>query len=176
MDELFEYSKWWKWYLGRIVPENNIWRLFIKECQAYHWSWRIHHEIRTDMTVQETRETNKYWFKTTKPSKDFIIRLFRWAIFREEIQVSEEIKSEIDTYQYDNNNRPNAIAPNHDDILMASMISYFAMTKIYWVIEYEKEKELEWNRAQDIAKKNINDFKLNNLQNEENEYYEIEEF
>lgn len=178
---LLEYEENQKKYLGRIVPENNIWRLFIKECQKYHWNWRIHHEIRPEITVQESRDSNKFWFRTTKTSKDFIIRLFRWAIHRQEIEVSEEIKSEIDTYQYDSNNRPNAIAPNHDDMLMASMIAYFWVTKIYGTIEYEKPVKTYWSKAEDIAQKDINQIILNtnNLQTSEdlyNEYYEYEEF
>lgn len=179
LDEIFLYEKDTKKYLWWIIPENNIWRLFIKECQTYNWAYRIHHEIRTDMPVNETRETNKFWFRTTQPSKDFIIRLFRWAIHKMEVEVSEEIKSEIDTYQYDWNNRPNAIAPNHDDILMSAMIWYFAVTKIFWTIEYDKPKQLEWDKIEDIRDRDVNSFILhsqNNLQKEENDYYEIEEF
>jgi hypothetical protein len=37
--------------------------------------------------------------------------------------VSKDIYAEILTFVFDRNNKPNAIAPNHDDLLMADMIA-----------------------------------------------------
>ena len=54
-----------------------------------------------------------------------IIREYRSALYNREIYLSDELVSEILTYQFDKNNRPNAIPPNHDDLLMADMIALY---------------------------------------------------
>lgn len=180
MNDILTYEKDWAWYLGWIIPENNLWRLFIKICQDYPWKYLIHSEIKTDIPIEESaKEPNKYGFRMTQPSKDYIIRKFRGAIHKEIVEVSEEIKSEIETFEYDTSNKPNAVSPNHDDILVASMISYFAVTKIYGLIEYDKpEKAKLWNRAEDIRKADFIRMQLWDPEDFESEsmldnYYEI---
>jgi hypothetical protein len=46
------------------------------------------------------------------------------AIYNKKIWITEDILDEVYTYQFDQNNRPNAIKPDHDDLLMADMIAY----------------------------------------------------
>jgi hypothetical protein len=53
-----------------------------------------------------------------------IIREYRAALYNQDIHITPELYSEMKTYQYDKENRPNAIAPNHDDLLVADMIAY----------------------------------------------------
>jgi hypothetical protein len=43
------------------------------------------------------------------------------------------------TYQYDNKNRPNAIAPNHDDLLMADMISCYGLWHEPFISKYPRK-------------------------------------
>lgn len=69
-----------------------------------------------------------------------IIREYRGALYRKELTISSELYSEMKTYQYDKNNRPNAIAPNHDDLLMADMIAYYGLQHEPFVAKHQKPK------------------------------------
>lgn len=47
--------------------------------------------------------------------------------------------TEMYTYQYDKNNRANALPPNHDDRIIADMISYHGVIHEPYIVEYEKD-------------------------------------
>jgi hypothetical protein len=66
MDTILKYEKGWKRFLWWIIPENNTWRLFIRECQKYEWAFMLHYEIKTDIPINDKWEANKFWFRTTK--------------------------------------------------------------------------------------------------------------
>jgi len=98
----------------------------INECKKYPWFQYVLKERKDDMASQENL-VQKYGFRTTQQSKDMIIREYRGALYRKDITVSARLLSEMATYQYDENNRPNAVDPNHDDLLMADMIAWHGL-------------------------------------------------
>jgi len=85
---------------------------------------------------------DKYGFWTSETSKDLIIREYRGAIYEKKIWVTPELYSEICTYQYDKNNRPNAVWKNHDDLLMADMIAYYAVLHEPMVVRHKNTEKL----------------------------------
>ncbi len=99
-----------------------------------------------------------------------LIREYRGALCRKEITVSGELHKEMSSFLYDKNNRPNAIVPNHDDLLMADMIAYYGLKHEPFVASYQKPViDLE-----DLSVMERFHYKLNhNMLNreEEEEYY-----
>lgn len=143
LDFILNYkSEDWRYYQGLIFPENNTWLAFINECKSYKWFQFVLKARKIDDTTDDNL-VQKYWFRTTKQSKDLIIREYRWWLYRKEIWITPEIYSEIRTYQFDKENRPNAVAPNHDDLLMADMIAYNAVLHESWVVNFEPEVKSE---------------------------------
>lgn len=122
-------------YLGTIVPENNVGLAFINECKKYPWFQYVLKQRREDSVSQENL-VQKYGFRTTAQSKDLIIREYRIALLRKEISITPELHEEMGTYQYDSLNRANAMAPYHDDLLMADMIALNAIIHEPFVAKY----------------------------------------
>ena len=144
LDFILEYSEEIEWkkkqYRWVIFPENNSGLAFINECKKYKWFNYMLKSRKIDSTTEENIQ-QKYGFRTTQQSKDLIIREYRWALYRNEIWISRELMSEIRTYQYDKNNRPNAIYPNHDDLLMADMIALNWILHESWNLKYKPSRE-----------------------------------
>lgn len=91
-----------------IFPENNKGIAFINACREYKWFQFMLKQRKIDSTTGEDLQ-DKYGFWTSETSKDLIIREYRGAIYEKKIWVTPELYSEICTYQYDKNNRPNAV-------------------------------------------------------------------
>lgn len=72
-------------------------------------------------------------------SKQLIIREYRNALNRGEIDVTRETYNQMLTYQYDKNNSANAVPPYKDDIIIGDMISHHGILHEPFVAEYEKE-------------------------------------
>lgn len=155
-------------YIFNLLPENNVWIALINECKKYWWFIYMLQERKTDKLEWEDTQVTRYWFKTTQKSKDLIIREYKGALFKKNIEITEEIYSDIITYVYDKNNRPNAIYPNHDDQLMAGMISRHGVIVENNLAEKdEEEKKILWYNAEDRRDRDINK-NNDNLQNSEN--------
>jgi len=135
MDFILGYQVDGKTYRGVIFPENNIGQAFINECKKYRW-FQYMLQARKHDSVDDDNLVQKYGFRTTMTSKDLIIREYRGGLYRKEIWITDEIYAEIRTYQFDKNNRPNAIAPNHDDLLMADMIAYNGVLHESFVVHH----------------------------------------
>ena len=110
-------------FLFTILPENNMGLAFINECKKYDWFQYVLKE-RKDDTAKEENLVQKYGFRTTERTKDLIVRQYRAALWSKKIDLDEDVEREISSYEYDARNRPNAISPNHDDVLMANMICW----------------------------------------------------
>ena len=157
LDWFFNYKDLWGLYLGSVLPENNVWLAFINQCKVYPWFHeRMLVERKNDKMEWEENQIFKYWFRTTQKSKDLIIRQYRWALYSQKIDINADIYWEIQTYVYDKRNRPNAIAPNHDDLLMADMICLYWVTTEPNLLTYDEEKtmedlSMEWRRRQEIS-------------------------
>jgi len=152
-------------YLGTIIPENNVGLAFINVCKAYPWFQYLLKQRKEDSPEESL--VQKYGFRTTKQSKDLIIREYRNALNSQEIWVTPELHSEIMTYQYDKDNSANAMSGYHDDLLMADMIAYNAVIHEPFVVKYQKPKV-------DVEGMSLMDRHLYNLRNkpqEEEEYY-----
>lgn len=181
LDWFFSYDKLWGLYVGNVLPENNIWLAFINECKKYEWFHeRMLTERKSDKMDWEDNQIMKYGFRTTQKSKDLIIRQYRGAIYKKAILISEELHWEIQTYIYDKNNRPNAVPPNHDDLLMADMIAYHWILTEPNPLEYDTEKIYTDESVTGVRNKEILQIKLweyNKNEQEENilDWYAIEE-
>jgi len=179
----FTTDIWWWFYLWSVLVENNVWLAFINECKHYPWfSERMLIQQKDDKILWEEWAVRKYWFRTTKTSKDYIIRKYKWALYSKELDISEEIYSEIQTYIFDKNNRPNAISPNHDDLLMADMICYYWILHYKnYLLEYDWVKQLdntttEWIRQFDIKRTfDKNNLDFNTVENLL-DWYSVEEY
>lgn len=147
LDFILNYQENWKKYKWLLLPENNVWLAFINECRNYSWFQFMLKARNIESSDQGDNIQQKYWFRMTATSKDLIIRQYRWALYRTDetwIWITPDVLSEIRTYQYDSNNRPNAIAPNHDDLLVADMIAYHWILHEHWVAKETKtEKDIE---------------------------------
>lgn len=127
-------------YLGTILIENNTGKAFINECKKYKWFQYVLKTRKIDGTLDSDDLVQKYWFHTTQQSKDLIIREFRNALYKDAIDVSYNTMKEIYTFVYDKQNRPNALAPNHDDRIMADMIAYHGVLSEPFVVEYSTKE------------------------------------
>ena len=132
---LTQYKEDDKCFMGTIQPENNVGLAFINECKKYDWFQYVLKSRQGDRAEWEDL-IQKYGFRTTKQSKDLIIREYRMALYNQEISITPDLHSEMSTYQYDKENRANAIAPNHDDLLIADMIAYNAVLHEPWIVTY----------------------------------------
>jgi hypothetical protein len=128
-------------YLGTILPESNVWRAFINECKKYPWFQYVLKTRKLDGTEEEGWLVQKYWFRTTAQSKELIIREFRNALYRQEIDVTHGTLREMYTYQFDKNNSANALPPNKDDRIIADMIAYHWVIHEPFVVAYDSEPE-----------------------------------
>lgn len=103
-----------------IIPENNIGLAFINECKNFDWFMKIYRQRKFDQITM--KESDVVGFNTNAKTKILIIsdlhRLFRDGNF----EVSEDEKSEIDHYYYDEKGGMNAIAPFHDDLIIADAL------------------------------------------------------
>lgn len=136
MDFILNYEVNGRKYEGVIFPENNKGTAFINECRQYTWFQFMLKQRKIDSTTGEDL-VEKFGFWTSETSKDLIIREYRGAIYEKKIWVTPELYSEIRTYQYDKNNRPNAMGKNHDDLLMADMIAYYAVLHEPMVVRHK---------------------------------------
>lgn len=141
---LTQYQEDKKHFMGTILPENNVGLAFINECKQYDWFQYVLKSRQGDRAEWEDL-IQKYWFRTTKQSKDLIIREYRMALYNQEISITPDLHSEMSTYQYDKENRANAIAPNHDDLLMADMIAYNGILHEPFIVTYEVKPIDEMN-------------------------------
>lgn len=158
-----------QWYMFSLLPENNVWIAFINECKKYPWFIYMLLERRSDKVQWEETAVQRYWFKTTMKSKDLIIREYKSAIFKKEIEITEEIYAEIITYIYDKNNRPNAISPNHDDLLMSAMISrHWILTETNPAEKDDEKKPELWMSATKLRDKQLEKDLNKDLQEQEN--------
>ncbi len=127
-----------KWYLFTLLIENNVGLAFINECKKYPWFHWVLKQRKDDSTSDENL-VQKYGFRTTEKSKDLIVREYRAALWKASIDLDDQIRAEIETYEYDNRGRPNAISPNHDDLLMADMICWHGiLTEPYIATRHEE--------------------------------------
>lgn len=103
-----------------IVPENNIGLAFLNECRNFDWYLKIYRQQKYDQITQKQSEV--LGFNTNIKTKIMIIsdldKLFREGDF----EVSQEEKGEIDHYYYDERGGMNAIAPYHDDLIIADAL------------------------------------------------------
>jgi len=145
MDFILWYEENWRKYQWLLLPENNVGLAFINECKHYSW-FQFMLKARSIDNASDDNIQEKYWFRMTTVSKDLIIREYRWALYRKDetwIWITLDTLAEIRTFQYDSNNRPNAISPNHDDLLVADMIAYHWTVHESWVVTYRPPREVE---------------------------------
>jgi len=151
--DIWNPAKAWKKYLWTILAENNLWQALFDNMKQFNWFYqRVLKERNKDWIIDEVQ--NKYWFRTSESSKNYIISQFRsalrwWGIAKsnnwlksgieaEPIQITRDIKHEIDTYYYDDNYKANAIDPYYDDLLMSAMIWHHNLLHERYILHYDK--------------------------------------
>lgn len=101
-----------------IVPENNSCLAFLNAARDYNWHSEIYRKRRFDrITDQESEELG---FNTNAATKTLIINSLDQRFRNPDgWEVSEVERQEITKYYYDEKGGMNAIAPNHDDTIIA---------------------------------------------------------
>lgn len=103
-----------------IVPENNIGLAFINECKNFDWFRQIYRQQKFDQITQ--KQSDVVGFNTNAKTKILIISELEKQFRVGDFEVSEEEKEEIDHYYYDEKGGMNAIAPYHDDLIIADAL------------------------------------------------------
>ena len=103
-----------------VIPEVNIGTAFINAAREHKWFNKLYRkEVFDQVTKKKTRQIG--WTTTEKSKIDMIT--YQHSIYREgDIEISERLKQEIDKYYYDENGGMNAIAPYHDDLVIADAL------------------------------------------------------
>jgi hypothetical protein len=99
-----------------IVPENNIALAYLNAAQSFDWFSQIYRQKKFDKVVLQ--ETEIVGFNTNAKTKILLIDNYREKV-EEGLQVAQIIKDEVESYYHDERGGMNAIAPNHDDAVIA---------------------------------------------------------
>lgn len=102
-----------------IVPENNIGLAFINAAKQYDWAMKMYKKKVYDSVTM--KESDVIGWNTNAKTKILMITEYH-KILREGLQVSPEINMEISKYYYDDKGGMNAIAPYHDDTVIADAL------------------------------------------------------
>lgn len=105
-----------------IIPENNIGLAYINALKDYPAAFNAIYKTRTFDKVTQ-KETEILGWNTNSKTKPIMINTLDKIMRAGEWQVSEELKSEILYYYYDEKGGMNALAPYHDDILIADALT-----------------------------------------------------
>lgn len=153
IDFILNYEEDWKYYMGALIPENNVGLALINEMKKYDWFKNVVIEQKlNDSNDYSDWVVQKYWFRMSASSKDLIIREFKNWLETGMIDVSDWTYNEMTTFAYDRNNRPNAMPPYHDDILVSHMIAYYGVLHINYKVELEEPKPDYWSLPNAHAK------------------------
>lgn len=141
---LSTYKKGDARFMGTIQVENNVGLAFINECKKYPW-FQFLLKSRKDDKASEENLVQRYGFRTTKQTKEMIIREYRGALYRGDIYVTRDIYDEIITYRY-KDGAANSVEGNHDDLLMSDLIAHYTTLHEPFVAKYgdfkKKDSEL----------------------------------
>lgn len=108
-----------------IVPENNYAMLFLQEAKAYPWAGNIYRTERMDKITNQTTEV--LGFATTSKTKELAIGTLRQKFRENRWQVTIEERNEVEHYYYDDSGGMNALAPHHDDLIIADAMCVIGM-------------------------------------------------
>lgn len=108
-----------------IVPENNIGTAFLNACKDYDWMHNIYKKIELDK-ITEKRSEFLGW-NTNGKTKLLMIDYMDEIMSEGTYEVSRELKEEIENYYFDEKGAMNAIAPYHDDLVIADALSLQAI-------------------------------------------------
>ena len=109
-----------------ILPETNSALAFLMVAKTRSWYGRIKRKKVLDKTTQKYRD--ELGFTTTAKSKPLIIMVLQKQI-DENLEVSDLQRQEIDKFVYDESGAMNAMAPYHDDTVIANALSLFCITQ-----------------------------------------------
>jgi len=137
MDQILSLKYKWKYFVGTILIERNKWSSFVAEARHYDWFYLLLKWRDQTATSDDTKEY--YWFWTGWWSKEVLIRDFRKWIYNHQLELTQEIYTEISTYIY-NNWKAEAMSWKHDDMIMASMIAYHWVLYEHFIATYTNIK------------------------------------
>lgn len=109
-------------YSGMIgIERNNTGIATLLEAKNHRW----YHDLYQETTVDKinNRRVKKYGWRTTTQSKVVMIQNLAQSIRTKKVtEFNQDQKGELMTYVYDEAGSTNAIAPNHDDFVIADAI------------------------------------------------------
>lgn len=146
LDEIltFDFGEW-RSYWWRILIENNQGQALINACKQYAWFDELViplMDTRTD-EIKKKKPNSKiaYGFTTTGSaggwwSKELIIKEFRGALYKWNVEIPQIVYTEIVTYRYLPSGKAEATPGNHDDCIIAAMLALYAKNHdthvVYW--------------------------------------------
>lgn len=153
IDFILTYEENGQRYMGALIPENNVGLALINECKKYEWFRHVVVEQKLNDSDDYSEWTiKKYGFRMSASSKDLIIREFKNWLETWAVDVTDWTYMEMTTFAYDKNNRPNAMPPYHDDVLVSHMIAYYWVLHINYIVEGEEVKPDYWSLPNAHAK------------------------
>lgn len=103
------------------IERNNTGIATLLEAKNHRW----YHDLYQETTVDKinNRRVKKYGWRTTTQSKVVMIQNLAQSIRTKKVtEFNQDQKGELMTYVYDEAGSTNAIAPNHDDFVIADAI------------------------------------------------------
>lgn len=117
INRLFEL--WYKWRLG--IETNNTGIATIDKAKNGKWKNYLYSEKVID--ERTNRQTKKLWWTTSSKTRPLMLSTLeedyrKWNI----TEIDPRLKEQIPTFIYDDNFKPQAINPYHDDAIIADAI------------------------------------------------------
>lgn len=113
------WKLWYKWTIW--IERNNSGISTLNKAEEYSRYTKLYAEKTVDKITN--KKTKKYWWNTNAKTKPLMIDhhvecFAKWL----NTEYSEELKHEMNFYYYDEKGSTNAIAPHHDDLIIADAI------------------------------------------------------
>jgi hypothetical protein len=134
--EIIDYlwKKWYQWVIW--IERNNSWISTLNKAEEYSRYSLLYSEKTVDKITN--KKTKKVWWSTNTKTKPLMINHHVECFVKSHnTQYSEEQKKEMMFYYHDEKWSTNAIAPHHDDLIIADalclqMLKWSQFIKIMW--------------------------------------------
>lgn len=104
-----------------IVAENNIGDAFFNEAREKMWFDQLYKKVKVDQVTKV--ETEVLGWNTNIKSKTLMVNAMQKLYKTGNVEISTELEEQIRNYYHDENGGMNAIAPYHDDLVIADGLS-----------------------------------------------------
>jgi len=104
-----------------IVAENNIALAFLNACAEYEWYGKLYKQRSFDKATN--KETDVLGWHTNVKTKLIMVNGLQRFYATGDAEISKELLEEIEHYYHDEQGGMNAVAPYHDDLVIADSLS-----------------------------------------------------